>query len=81
MLFDHNNHKSNHHGPAWRVPCRSIWKLRATLYGFIGGNIDAHCFEESYAASWYRAAPGRARDERPFRLAVIQLGTYDGTDL
>jgi ornithine decarboxylase len=24
-------------------------------------------------------APGRARDERPFRLAVIQLGTYDGT--
>ncbi len=48
-------------------------------YGFIGG-IDAHCFEESYLRELIaEVAPQRAKEARPFRLAVIQLGTYDGT--
>ncbi|SUG48794.1 ornithine decarboxylase, inducible [Salmonella enterica subsp. arizonae] len=48
-------------------------------YGFIGG-IDAHCFEEDYLRELINeVAPQRVRDVRPFRLAVIQLGTYDGT--
>ncbi|HYE68476.1 MAG TPA: ornithine decarboxylase, partial [Anaerovoracaceae bacterium] len=48
-------------------------------YGFIGG-IDEHCFHEDYLRE--RAAkidPEKAKAKRPFRLAVIQLGTYDGT--
>ncbi|PQV74880.1 ornithine decarboxylase, partial [Cronobacter sakazakii] len=42
--------------------------------------IDAHCFDERYLRERVReVAPARAAEKRPFRLAVIQLGTYDGT--
>ncbi|WP_114706539.1 ornithine decarboxylase, partial [Vibrio cholerae] len=48
-------------------------------FGFIGG-IDAHCFNESYLRDAVRNVdPSRAEAKRPFRLAIIQLGTYDGT--
>ena len=48
-------------------------------YGFIGG-IDQHCFNEEYLRGLVReVAPEKADQKRPFRLAVIQLGTYDGT--
>ncbi len=54
-------------------------KLHVTHLGFIGG-IDAHCFEEKYLRELIKeVAPTRANEKRPFRLAVIQLGTYDGT--
>ncbi|EAQ8835158.1 hypothetical protein D8N87_09905 [Salmonella enterica] len=44
------------------------------------GGIDAHCFEEDYLRELIsEVAPQRAHEARPFRLAVIQLGTYDGT--
>ena len=48
-------------------------------FGFIGG-IDAHCFDERYLRQQIReVAPERANEARPFRPAIIQLGTYDGT--
>ncbi|MDW3642900.1 ornithine decarboxylase, partial [Vibrio sp. 1291-1] len=48
-------------------------------WGFIGG-MDEHRFDEEYIrAQIAKVDPERARDERPFRLAIIQLGTYDGT--
>lgn len=48
-------------------------------FGFIGG-IDTHCFNESYLRDAVRNVdPSRAEAKRPFRLAIIQLGTYDGT--
>lgn len=80
MLFDRNNHKSNHHGALLQAGATPVYLETArNPYGFIGG-IDAHCFEESYLRELVaEVAPGRARDARPFRLAVIQLGTYDGT--
>ena len=80
VLFDRNNHKSNHHGALLQAGATPVYLETArNPYGFIGG-IDAHCFEESYLRELVsEVAPGRARDERPFRLAVIQLGTYDGT--
>lgn len=80
VLFDRNNHKSNHHGaliqaggmPVYLETARNPW-------GFIGG-MDEHCFDEEYIrAQIAKVDPERARDERPFRLAIIQLGTYDGT--
>ncbi|EJW93605.1 Ornithine decarboxylase, inducible, partial [gut metagenome] len=38
------------------------------------------CFDETYLRERVAAvAPAKAADKRPFRLAVIQLGTYDGT--
>ncbi|MFD1801097.1 ornithine decarboxylase SpeF [Mixta tenebrionis] len=80
VLFDRNNHKSNHHGALLQAGATPIYLETArNPYGFIGG-IDAHCFEENYLRDLIaEAAPRRAKDARPFRLAVIQLGTYDGT--
>ncbi|WP_117026355.1 ornithine decarboxylase, partial [Edwardsiella anguillarum] len=80
VLFDRNNHKSNHHGALIQAGATPVYLETArNPFGFIGG-IDAHCFEEKYLRDLVReVAPARAGEQRPFRLAVIQLGTYDGT--
>ncbi|MBP2847802.1 MULTISPECIES: ornithine decarboxylase [Dickeya] len=80
VLFDRNNHKSNHHGALIQAGATPIYLETArNPFGFIGG-VDAHCFDEGYLRELIReAAPDRADEARPFRLAVIQLGTYDGT--
>jgi ornithine decarboxylase len=80
VLFDRNNHKSNHHGALIQAGATPVYLETArNPFGFIGG-IDAHCFEERYLRQQIReVAPERANEARPFRLAIIQLGTYDGT--
>ncbi|PEH71602.1 ornithine decarboxylase SpeF [Edwardsiella tarda] len=80
VLFDRNNHKSNHHGALIQAGATPVYLETArNPFGFIGG-IDAHCFDEKYLRDLVReVAPERAGERRPFRLAVIQLGTYDGT--
>ena len=80
VLFDRNNHKSNHHGALLQAGATPVYLETArNPYGFIGG-IDAHCFNEEYLRGLVReVAPEKADQKRPFRLAVIQLGTYDGT--
>lgn len=80
VLFDRNNHKSNHHGALIQAGATPVYLEAArNPFGFIGG-IDAHCFDEDYLRERIRdVAPDRADQPRPFRLAVIQLGTYDGT--
>ncbi len=80
VLFDRNNHKSNHHGALIQAGATPIYLETArNPFGFIGG-IDAHCFKEAYLREQIReVAPERADEQRPFRLAIIQLGTYDGT--
>ncbi|VDZ67899.1 Ornithine decarboxylase (plasmid) [Klebsiella aerogenes] len=80
VLFDRNNHKSNHHGALIQAGATPVYLEAArNPFGFIGG-IDDHCFDETYLRELIReAAPEKADARRPFRLAVIQLGTYDGT--
>ncbi|OOF54947.1 ornithine decarboxylase SpeF [Rodentibacter genomosp. 2] len=80
VLFDRNNHKSNHHGALVQAGATPIYLETArNPFGFIGG-IDSHCFEESYLRDLIKeVAPESTEKQRPFRLAVIQLGTYDGT--
>lgn len=80
VLFDRNNHKSNHHGALIQAGATPIYLETArNPFGFIGG-IDSHCFEEVYLKSLIKeTAPEKLALQRPFRLAVIQLGTYDGT--
>lgn len=80
VLFDRNNHKSNHHGALIQAGATPVYLETArNPFGFIGG-IDAHCFEEKYLREQISSvAPDRANEARPFRLAIIQLGTYDGT--
>ena len=80
VLFDRNNHKSNHHGALLQAGATPVYLETArNPYGFIGG-IDAHCFEEPYLRELVaEVSPEHTQRQRPFRLAVIQLGTYDGT--
>lgn len=80
VLFDRNNHKSNHHGALIQAGATPVYLEAArNPFGFIGG-IDDHCFDDAYLRDLIReAAPQKADEPRPFRLAIIQLGTYDGT--
>ncbi|WFC86223.1 ornithine decarboxylase [Enterobacter roggenkampii] len=80
VLFDRNNHKSNHHGALIQAGATPVYLEAArNPFGFIGG-IDDHCFDDAYLRELIReAAPQKADEARPFRLAIIQLGTYDGT--
>lgn len=80
VLFDRNNHKSNHHGALIQAGATPVYlEAIRNPFGFIGG-IDTHCFDEQYLRDQVaEVAPERAEEERPFRLAIIQLGTYDGT--
>ena len=80
VLFDRNNHKSNHHGALIQAGATPVYlEASRNPFGFIGG-IDDHCFDEHYLRNLIReVAPEKADAPRPFRLAVIQLGTYDGT--
>ncbi|MBL3468058.1 hypothetical protein ELP57_36115, partial [Klebsiella pneumoniae] len=80
VLFDRNNHKSNHHGALIQAGATPVYlEASRNPFGFIGG-IDAHCFNEEYLRQQIRdVAPEKADLPRPYRLAIIQLGTYDGT--
>ncbi|MDW3566675.1 ornithine decarboxylase [Enterobacter asburiae] len=80
VLFDRNNHKSNHHGALIQAGATPVYLEAArNPFGFIGG-IDDHCFDDAYLRDLIReAAPEKADEAHPFRLAIIQLGTYDGT--
>ncbi|MCT1866803.1 ornithine decarboxylase [Dermabacter sp. p3-SID358] len=80
VLFDRNNHKSNIHGGLIMAGGKPVYLETArNAFGLIGG-IDEHCFEEDYIRERLeKVDPERAKAERPFRLAIIQLGTYDGT--
>ena len=80
VLYDRNNHKSICHGGLVMSGATPIYLETArNPFGSIGGILD-HCFDESYIRNLIgEKAPNKAKAERPIRLAVIQLGTYDGT--
>ncbi|TCV96897.1 ornithine decarboxylase [Biostraticola tofi] len=80
VLFDRNNHKSVHHGALLQAGATPVYLETArNPFGLIGG-IDARCFDEQYLRGQAAAVSAEKGSQlRPFRLAVIQLGTYDGT--
>lgn len=80
VLYDRNNHKSISHGALVQAGATPIYLETArNPFGSIGGILD-HCFEETFIRRLLEErAPEKAKEKRPIRLAVIQLGTYDGT--
>ncbi len=80
VLFDRNNHKSIHQGALFHSGALPVYlETSRNPFGFIGG-VDEHCFDEDYLRALIQeVAPERSALARPFRLAIIQLGTYDGT--
>ena len=84
VLFDRNNHKSLHQGALVQAGATPIYLPTArNPFGMVGA-VDWSAWDEKYLREQIRANPRvaderRADAERPFRLACIQLATYDGT--
>ena len=84
VLFDRNNHKSLHQGALVQAGAIPVFLPTArNSFGMIGA-VDWDAWDESYLREQIRTNPlvkdpQRSKAERPFRLACIQLATYDGT--
>lgn len=84
VLFDRNNHKSLHQGALVQAGAIPIYLPTArNPFGMIGA-VDWDAWDETSLRDRIRAHPlvedpERSKAERPFRLACIQLATYDGT--
>jgi len=80
VLYDRNNHKSINHGALIQAGATPVYLETArNPLGLIGG-IDSKCFDQKYLRDLVAERdPEKAKAERPFRVAVMQLGTYDGT--
>lgn len=79
VLFDRNNHKSIDHGALVLAGATPVYLETArNAFGSIGGILE-HCFDEEYIRKLVAEKdPIKAKTERPIRMVVIQLGTYDG---
>lgn len=84
VLFDRNNHKSLHQGALVQAGAIPVFLPTArNPFGMIGA-VDWDAWDEKYLREQIRTNPlvkdpARHEMERPFRLACIQLATYDGT--
>jgi ornithine decarboxylase len=84
VLFDRNNHKSMHHGALIQAGAIPIFLPTArNPFGMIGA-VDWDAWDEDALRQKIRKNPlvkdpERHKAKRPFRLACIQLATYDGT--
>jgi ornithine decarboxylase len=84
VLFDRNNHKSLHQGALVQAGAIPIFlPTSRNAFGMIGA-VDWDAWDEEFLREQIRANPlvkdrERSRSDRPFRLACIQLATYDGT--
>src|SRR6187551_2981059 len=84
VLFDRNNHKSLHQGALVQAGATPIFLPTArNSFGMIGA-VDWDAWDENTLRERIRTNPlvrerERHKAERPFRLACIQLATYDGT--
>jgi ornithine decarboxylase len=84
VLFDRNNHKSLHQGALVQAGAIPVFLPTArNPFGMIGA-VDWDAWDEGYLREQIRSHPlvkdpERHKAQRPFRLACIQLATYDGT--
>lgn len=83
VLFDRNNHKSNHHGALMLADAIPIF-LEADRNGFgMVGPIDWAAFDEGNIRQKLKEHPRLKgtdawKKERPIRVAIIEQCTYDG---
>src|ERR1700722_20271121 len=84
VLFDRNNHKAAHHGALFIGGAIPVFlETDRNAYGLIGP-IYHEALDETAIREKIRTNPliedkGAWRKERPFRVAVIEQCTYDGT--
>ena len=79
VLYDRNNHKSCCHAALIIGGAIPLYlQTSRNPYGSIGG-IYEECFKEEYIRNLIKEkCPEKAELKRPIRLAIIELGTYDG---
>jgi ornithine decarboxylase len=84
VLFDRNNHKAAHHGALFIGGAIPIFlETDRNVYGLIGPiyyeTLDETRIREKIRNHPLVEDPDAWRRERPFRAAVIEQCTYDGT--
>lgn len=80
VLFDRNNHRSIYTQAFVLSGGRPVYLQDSRdSYGFIGSVYDSDFDEQKLRALAAKVDPQKAKQKHPFRLAVVQLGTYDGT--
>lgn len=79
VLYERNNHKSISYGALIQAGATPVYLETArNPFGSIGGILE-HCFNEEYIRMLVAERNRKkAKEKRPIRLAVIQLGNYDG---
>lgn len=79
VLFDRNNHKSLYNSALVMTGAKPVYiPTDRNALGLIGGMDPAKLSEAAIRAEIAKVDPKRAEKKRPFRLAIIQLETYDG---
>ncbi|HEX8416565.1 MAG TPA: Orn/Lys/Arg decarboxylase N-terminal domain-containing protein [Methylobacterium sp.] len=84
VLFDRNNHKAAHHGALFLGGAIPIFlETDRNCYGLIGPiyheALDETAIREKIRKNPLVADKEAWRRERPFRVAVVEQCTYDGT--
>ena len=84
VLFDRNNHKAAHHGALLISGGVPIYlETDRNWYGLIGPiydeALDETAIREKIRTNPYVTDPEAWRKPRPFRIAVVEQCTYDGT--
>jgi len=84
VLFDRNNHKAAHHGALLLGGGIPVYlETDRNAYGLIGpidhGALDESRIREKIRRHPLITDPEAWRRERPFRVAVVEQCTYDGT--
>lgn len=79
VLFDRNNHKSLYNSALIMTGAKPVYlPTSRNPLGLIGPVISDDLDEEKIRAGIAKVDPERARAKRPFRMAVLQLETFDG---
>lgn len=79
VLFDRNNHKSTYQGALLEAGGVPVYlESERNRYGIIGGLTERALDERTLQKKAAVLSPEAAKRERPFRLACLQLATYDG---
>ncbi|QNQ82778.1 putative ornithine decarboxylase [Lactobacillus sp. PV012] len=79
VLFDRNNHKSLYNSALVMTGARPVYlPTDRNALGLIGEINSQALNEEAIRKEIAKVDPQRAKANRPFRLAIIQLETYDG---
>lgn len=79
VLFDRNNHKSLYNSALVMTGAKPVYlKTDRNPLGLIGPLVADELTEEKIKEQIAKVDPKKAQAKRPFRLAVLQLETYDG---